>query len=222
MLLSVLREYDKKEIKLKSAKDILRAIEYFHFIFTAITSQRSSGGISLMYAYHARELDNAKDSNSKAATLNLLKSKLRDKIPSIGEFKANFMEVFTTAKISKHKNVVRYILVKYDQYCREQAGLHNSIDYDSLTIEHLYPENPNSGKKLLDEEVGLVGNLILVDHKLNERLGTKSINDKKHLLKNSDFYVDKKIDETEVWELREITDRTDYIAEICYKQIFKI
>ena len=222
ILLSVLREYQEKNIKLKAAKEIVKSIEYFHFAFTAITSQRSSGGISLMYAYHARELEKAKDSNDKVASLNLLKSKLREKVPSLGEFKANFLEVFTTSKISKYKGLVRYILVKYDQYNREKKGLNLSLDYNSQSIEHLYPENPNGIPKLLDEQVGLLGNLLLVDHKLNERLGIKAFMDKKKELFNSDIFIDDNIRNAEKWELPEIMKRTEEMAELCYNDIFKI
>ena len=222
MLLSVLREYESKTIKLKAAKDIIRSIEYFHFIFTAVTSQRSSGGISLMYAYHARELENASDSNGKAVSLNELKVKLRGKVPSLIEFKANFLEIFTTSKISKYKSLVRYILIKYDQYNRGENGLNLSIDYDSLTIEHIYPENPKTVSKLPDEEVGMIGNLILVDHKLNEALGTKSFADKKQVLVSSDLHIDDDIQMATKWEMTEILKRTESIAEVCYSSIFKI
>src|SRR5215510_4813336 len=56
MVLSVMRHYEDGVLKLKHVKTILSAIENFHFAFTAVTSQRSSGGISLMYASAARNL----------------------------------------------------------------------------------------------------------------------------------------------------------------------
>lgn len=222
MLLSVVREYEIENIKLKAAKEIIRSIEYFHFIFTAITSQRSSGGISLMYAFHARQLESAMDSNTKSKALNELKVKLKEKIPSKEEFNANFSEIFVTAKISKFKSLIRYILIKYDQYNRKTKGLNSSVDYDNMTIEHIYPENPKSIPKLNDEEVGMLGNLILVDHGLNERLGTKPFLDKQKLLTASDLYVDNQIRDARNWGLIEIKVRTNKIAEICYDKIFKI
>ena len=222
MLLSVLREYENKNIKLKAAKDIIKSIEHFHFIFTAITSQRSSGGISLMYAYHAREFDNAIDTNAKSVSLNALKKKLKDKVPSVGEFVANFDEIYTTAKISKYRNLVRYILIKYDQHFRKKNNLNTSIDYDSLTIEHIYPENPSSVTKLDDELVGLLGNLILADHNLNEKLGTKTFKEKKNILEKAGVFIDDEIKNAKKWEEEEIFERTEEMARVCYKEIFKI
>ena len=222
MLLSVIREYEAKNLKLKTAKEIIKSIEYFHFIFTAITSQRSSGGISLMYAFHARQLESANNSNDKANALNQLKVKLKEKIPSKGEFVANFSEIFVTAKISKFKNLIRYILIKYDQYNRKANGLNLSVDYDSLTIEHIYPENPKTISKLDDEEVGMLGNLILVDHNLNDKLGVKSFIDKQKLLLASDLFIDENIQNATKWDLTEIQARTDKMAETCFDIIFKI
>lgn len=222
MLLSVIREYESKNIKLKIAKEIIKSIEYFHFIFTAITSQRSSGGISLMYAFHARQLESANSSNDKAIALNELKIKLKEKIPSTGEFVANFSEIFVTAKISKFKSLIRYILIKYDQFERKVNGLNLSVEYDSLTIEHIYPENPKVKSKLDDKEVGMLGNLILVDHNLNDKLGTKSFADKQKLLIASDLFIDEHIRTATKWDLTEIRNRTNKMATICYNEIFKI
>jgi len=56
MVLSVMREYKANVLKKKHVEQILRAIENFHFVFTAVTSQRSSGGISQMYASCAKRL----------------------------------------------------------------------------------------------------------------------------------------------------------------------
>lgn len=69
MVLSVMQQYEEELIKVKHVKAILGAIENFHFAFTAIASQRSSGGISFMYALAGRDLYNAKDLTSKASCL---------------------------------------------------------------------------------------------------------------------------------------------------------
>ncbi len=49
-LLSLVRAYRQKQIKLRMLMRALQAIENFHFSFTAVTSSRSSGGISSMYS----------------------------------------------------------------------------------------------------------------------------------------------------------------------------
>jgi hypothetical protein len=63
-VLSVLREYRvTKKLKKKHVEEAIVAIEKFHFLFTAVTSQRSSGGVSEMYAALGRRLFEAKDTN---------------------------------------------------------------------------------------------------------------------------------------------------------------
>ena len=69
MVLSVMQQYEDGLLKTKHVKAILSAIENFHFSFTAIASQRSSGGISFMYALAGRDLYNAKNMENKAGCL---------------------------------------------------------------------------------------------------------------------------------------------------------
>ena len=60
MVLSVMRHLEDETLKIRHVRDVTRAIENFHFAFTAVASQRSSGGISFMYASNARNLYSAK------------------------------------------------------------------------------------------------------------------------------------------------------------------
>jgi uncharacterized protein with ParB-like and HNH nuclease domain len=66
MLLSLIRAYERKDIKLAGLKQAVKAIEDFHFAFTAVASQPSSGGISSMYALHARQLAAASNPTARA------------------------------------------------------------------------------------------------------------------------------------------------------------
>jgi uncharacterized protein with ParB-like and HNH nuclease domain len=102
LVLSVLRQFEDGLIKTKNAKTILSAIENFHFAFTAIASQRSSGGISFMYALAARELYNARNPDAKAKSLiDFQKHKLAPKRPSYIEFEPGFLELKYSAKFPK-------------------------------------------------------------------------------------------------------------------------
>jgi len=88
-VLSLLREYRiTSKLKKRHAEDALVAIEKFHFVFTAVTSQRSSGGISGMYAALGRRLFEAIDTEKAVEVIRDLKAKLRSRVPSIEEFKA--------------------------------------------------------------------------------------------------------------------------------------
>jgi uncharacterized protein with ParB-like and HNH nuclease domain len=220
MLLSVMREYHTKKLTLKHIKRILTAIENFHFLFTAVTSQRSSGGISLMYALHARELYAARSKEEKIRVLDELIKKLRSKAPSYDEFEINFLELRFSRKYTKQRKLVEYILAKMDQNCR-RAG--TPVDYEKMTIEHVASENPASGKaKLSDSVVAQLGNLILVDQTTNQKLANRDFNEKKRILLSSSAWVDEGINRATTWGAAQVQSRTKALANMAYKKIWRI
>lgn len=218
MLLAVMREYEKGALKLRRVLDIIRAIESFHFIFTAVTSQRSSGGISFMYAYHARSLDQA-DQKDKTKTLDELKAKLRDKLPSKDEFKANFLELNYSSIYTKEKSLVKYILVKYDQYYAKKINSGNVINYDLMTIEHIHSEQEKS-KSIDISVIGMIGNLLLMEESLNGKLGNKPFKQKKPYYLNSKIHIDDIIKNADDWDEDEIRARTNFIADKLFDEVF--
>ncbi|WP_136482105.1 DUF262 domain-containing protein [Cognatitamlana onchidii] len=219
MLLSVMREYDKGSLKLKRVKDIINAIECFHFIFTAVTSQRSSGGISFMYAFHARQLDQA-DQNNKTKALDDLKKKLRDKLPSKDEFVANFLELNYSSVYTKEKALIKYILTKYDNFYSKQTQTGTAIHYELMTIEHVFAEKDNS--KTIDiSDIGKIGNLLLMDESLNGKLGNKPFSVKKPVYLNSNVYLDDEVKNATDWTKESIIERTELIAEKLFDSVFK-
>ena len=109
-VLAVMRHYEDETLKPKHVKEILSGVENFHFVFTAVTSQRSSGGISLMYASAAKNLHEASSLSDKVSVLDALKNKLSTKIPGYAEFEAGFVELRYSSKMTKQKNLVRYTL----------------------------------------------------------------------------------------------------------------
>jgi uncharacterized protein with ParB-like and HNH nuclease domain len=69
LVLSVMRHYEDGALKTRHVRSILSAIENFHFAFTAIVSQRSSGGISFMYALAGRDLYKGRNLEAKVKCL---------------------------------------------------------------------------------------------------------------------------------------------------------
>lgn len=220
MILAVMREYEKGNLKLKRVRDILKAIESFHFIFTAVTSQRSSGGISFMYAYHARNLDQAIPGD-KTKTLDELKRKLRDKLPSKEEFKANFIELSYSSTFTKEKSLIKYILKKYDEFYSLKNKSGTVLNYDLMTIEHIYPENTKN-KTIDSNYIGKIGNLILMEERLNGDLGNKPFTQKKPIYQKSKIQLDEITIKANDWDIDKIKERTNYIADKLYDEVFKI
>lgn len=215
MVLAVMHAYYAKSINLSQVKDVLGAIEKFHFVFTAITSQRSSGGISFMYALHARNLLAAKDANSRGKELTELKKKLKDKLPHYLEFESNFVGLGYTKVMAKQKKLVQYVLAKLDHY--HTSGI--PIDYEQMSIEHLAPQS----QSIKSQHVGNIGNLLLCEKSFNSNvLKDKDFDAKKSALLSSQIALDKPIRDAAEWTAKEVAGRARYLSQIAFEKVWKI
>ena len=198
-------------------RDALLCIERFHFVFTAVTSSRSSGGISAMYSSFARKLfeaDNAQDASNE---INTLVTKLRTKRPSLEEFKVAFNEIYYTNSKSKQKNLVRYILRKISEY----HSYKYPVDFDDLTIEHLQPQS-SIDETWSEETIGKLGNLIFIDQKMNGKLGTKGFAEKINMLKENKYSLPEFLNNKIHWTPFDVDAHTDALADDAYNNIWKI
>jgi uncharacterized protein with ParB-like and HNH nuclease domain len=218
MVFSIMRDYKKGIIKNKDAANVLRAIENFHFVFTAITSQRSSGGISQMYASSAKNFATLKTREDKLKIIKELCEKIGQKIPSYQEFEANFMEICYTNNITKQKSLIKYVLSKiHAVYTKDTV-----TNYDLMTIEHILPQSKIGHDGYTDKEIGQLGNLILIPQELNGELGDKEFLDKRGVLEQNGVFLDEKVREASTWEREQIEDRTKWMAKLAYDKIWKI
>jgi hypothetical protein len=218
LVLSVMRHYEDQSLKTKNVREILEAIEDFHFSFTAIVSQRSSGGISFMYALTARELYKAKNLESKIKVLqDFNKKKLQAKRPTYAEFEPNFTTLMYSSKMTKQKNLVRYILMKI--YRKNTIGL--TPDPALVTIEHLASENPAKKTVLTQEQIASIGNLILINKELNGELANKSFPEKVKILSDAHVWIDPVILAANDWGSVEIKKRTALLAKDAYENVWK-
>ena len=218
MVLSTMRDYRERIIKVKDAAGVLRAIENFHFIFTAITSQRSSGGISQMYASSGKNLAAANTREAKVKVIQELCAKIRQKVPSYQEFEANFSEICYTNSVTKQKSLVKYVLSRV----HAAHTCDRTTNYDLMTIEHLLPQSKIGHEGHTDAVVGQLGNLILIPQGLNGVLGDKTFQEKKRILLDKRVSLDEGIIAATLWDRGQIADRTRRIAKEAYDAIWKI
>lgn len=215
--LALTRAYKSGVIKLRLLKEALGFIEKFHFQFTAITSSRSSGGISAMYSSFARRLFACTTSNDAAIEINALKRKLRDRVPSMDEFTVAFRDVIYTNSNSKQKNLVRYILRKISEFNNTKS----SQDYDDLTIEHIHPQS-KIDDNWPENIVGCLGNLMFLDQEMNELLSEKNFGDKRDLLISKDYSIPEEMTSALDWTVALVKKRNDSLAVIAHSKIWKI
>ncbi len=217
MVLSVMRDYKAEILKKKHVEQILCAIENFHFVFTAVTSQRSSGGISQMYASCAKRLTSEPSQERKIEELKELHAKLKEKLPKQEEFGIYFPQIYYTDNFTKQKQLVKYILSKI----HAQQNDMGVFDYSAMTIEHILPQSAIETDAIDDSIVGQIGNLILVPAKLNETLGGKPFLQKKEILSEVGVTLDEIILIAKDWGKSEIVARTKYLTKYAYETAWK-
>lgn len=217
-VLSLLREYKTGKLKRKHVEEALVAIEKFHFAFTAITSQRSSGGISAMYAALARRLYEAPAMSAAYAVVKELRGKLRDRVPTLPEFEAVFPNLIYTDNVTKQKRLVKYVLSRLDSH----GQLATVTDYEQMTIEHVAPQSLIGNGVYTDGVIGQLGNLLLVPSDLNGQLKDKAFADKKRVLVDAGFRLPKDLLSAKKWDIKEIKTRTNALAREAYSVVWKV
>jgi uncharacterized protein with ParB-like and HNH nuclease domain len=216
-VLSVLHEYRKGGLNVKQTRRALQAVERFHFIFTAVTSQRSSGGISFMYAAHARQLRSAATLQDKIAEIDALIAKLRGKRPPYQEFEAAFSGIACSETFPKRKQLVQYVFGRMNQ--QYLPGF--TLDQTRMTIEHLANQSRSTASVLSDEEVARIGNLMLITGELNGKLRNKSYAEKLKILKAAPIWTDDFLLGQKVWGREQILQRGTFLAKKAYDDVWR-
>jgi uncharacterized protein DUF262/uncharacterized protein DUF1524 len=213
LILALMRSYASRVITFKRLRLALEAIESFHFITTAVVGASSTGGTSMMYAAHAREVSNAKSVSQVYASLDELITKLRASVSLRETFITEFVGAvaFTEAR-SKDKRLVQYILQRMHNELQSAFPL----DPGKCNIEHLAPQSDDG------DWVGSIGNLIWIEEKLNGQMGKKSFADKKVLLlPYVDVYGLADVLAESEWGEAQVKARARVLAEVAYDRVWK-
>jgi hypothetical protein len=212
LILTLIREWEDGGVKLKPVRDTLQALENFHFVFNAVTEQRATGGLTMMFATLASEFSKAKPKDKPNKFVDI-RQKLKKRLPDLEIFKLGFKRLIFTKGQTKQKILVKYILARIAEHQNWQ------IDKSESTIEHFLAQS--SG--LPDAIVGQIGNLLLVPPKLNnEKLGDKDPSAKKAILKSKKYPIPDAMEHSAKWGKDEIEAHTDSLALMSYQKIWKI
>lgn len=215
IVLAILSEYFSKKVNLKNTIKYLQYIEKFHFIHTAITSQRSSGGLSSYYAKKARELRHASNTQKKIEVLNNIKNKLSADKPTYEEFELSFIDLKYSDKYTKDKKLIQYILRKFDTSWRQEP-----LEYDLMTIEHIESQ---SSRNLSEDYKSSIGNLVLVTSEDNsDNLKNKCFSEKQEIFKRNYPHFDASILNSSQWTKKNIQERSKLLSKEAYDSIWSL
>lgn len=212
-LMAVIHLSDKRIIGTKEISKTFKLVENFHFIFSTICSQRPSG-LEIKYSALARKARNIKDKGAFSAVIAELQSYYKDKIPEKSIFLENTKKVWYSRNISKNGILVKYIYANIEKH----LGATVEVDLDACSIEHICPESTDNPDA--KEIIGILGNLVLLDRRLNTDAGSKSFEKKKEIYKNSSLKQIKELlntnKETKIWDAVTILNRQEEISQIMW------
>lgn len=216
-ILSLIRAQKLGIIRPRALARTLRAIENFHFLFTAITSSRSSGGISAMYTSFGRKIFESETPNDAGIVINELIEKLNEKKPSPTEILAGFENLHYTSAQPKQVQLIKYTLQKISKF-QQLAFMDDSSE---LTIEHIHPQSKEDGEWSI-QTIGRIGNLILLPAKYNGELKDSSFSHKKRAFQQWPQTVPAEILEADEWNAESVRERTQKLALVAYEEVWKV
>jgi len=211
LLLTVLRQFKAKTLKDGQVRQLFELVEKYHFLYTTISALPSSGGVTQMYAVHARQIANSADANAMGICIKNFKDKIKSKVPERDTFITKFK--LLSYSNTRQRDVIRYTLWKIYKNMFPAVD----IDRSSLSIEHLASQ---AGGEV---SVHTIGNLLAVPVKFNgEVLSSKPFLDKKKLLIEGGYSLDDNIKAAQDWKTEDIEKRTDNLAAYAYDTVWSI
>ncbi|EAY29869.1 DUF262 domain-containing protein [Microscilla marina] len=206
--------------------DLVHLLEKFFFRYKIICNGHAS---ALIQVYNKE----AKTIRDNPATYNI-NQQLKKKLNNLLQKSADD-ETFKNLLPSKLKyessarKAVKYFLTTVDYYLSwyndgaqgspQPKGLNRIYDFESSTIEHVYPQKPEPHVKDLSLEplVNTLGNLSFFDTKDNATAGNKAFNNKKDILKDSMLKMNIEIADNSVWDVATIQRREKKLIEVALK-----
>lgn len=203
VLLAAFREWDKKKaarLLVKMAKWSVRA---------QFAGRLGTGTAEDAFAAAAVAI-----ATKKAKNQTEVRKLLNRLVPTNGEFKLAFTSAgkLTTAR-------AKYVLAMLEKAADSKANRpERPLDWASnaVTIEHVM--NQSAGAS--DDElitINEIGNLALLEKRLNQQLGSAAFAKKRDVYKKSEFALTRAVGSAEEWNRDKVSDRTAEMADLaCY------
>lgn len=208
-LIALFKIKEKDLINTAKFKSTIMFLENFHFAYNSITSGNANRFESI-YSKYAIELNKCttKEQVIKNIDENLI-NPLNKLFPDFQQFSKGFTELTFSKKDHPNNIKSKYAINKLNLF---YEGL--DVFSDNGTIEHILPEK--GGLESLK-----IGNLILLEEKLNNEAGDKSYNHKKNIyLKSSFKWIKDFVNDNDDWNNNLASDRAKTLAKIYYTKIF--
>lgn len=208
VLLALFYLKDNELIDMKEFKKTINFLEYFHFIYNSVCSF-STNKLEKIYSVFSVRVRNCKNKIEVVKTIReSLIDPLKKILPKYEDFEVKFIEISYSKKENVSNVKTKYAINKIN--CILEG---KEIFEDECNIEHIIPEN--------EEEITKnIGNLILLEMKLNGEADDKKYQDKIECYKKTKLnWVLNFIKKYPNWERSYIESRAKEMAKILYDQI---
>jgi hypothetical protein len=230
LFLAILRNIDKIDT---DPSRIFELLEKFSFKYHVVCKWPSNR-VEKMYARYAKAIEYAvtqarpKHVSGKVQSLfSDLEGELREIAPQKDYFVSQFNDIVCT-NTEQSRRIVKYILGRIDASLRKTKE--EAIDFDNVNLEHLLPQKPGKGwglkSKEIKEYVNKLGNLTLLDKRINSIAGNKTMREKADILSgsalplNADLLGDIR-SHSYKWDEDSIAKRQDKLAEIAWDPVWR-
>lgn len=210
LLLAVLDRFKDRE----DVKKALKLITSWS-VRNLITGTTGAGTLEREFSNQAKLISDGQTKN----VIDLKKS-ISHLIPTDEQFKS----AFKIATVSK-AHIARYYLCKLEESYRPTKEITLSQIPERVNLEHILPENPTNLKddwSTFDENTHRtyykrLGNLTLIDTKMNSKIRDGSFTSKKEIYKQSDIIITNHLCDYNKWSIEEIEERQKEFAEKALK-----
>lgn len=213
ILLSLYHNHRIGKLSDKQLLDVIKKIENFHFMFSAITST-AANKIEKVYHNYASML---KHQFSKNVLDNFI-SELVDRKPKYEIFERNFLLKGYSHKnndLKNNRSLVNYILQRIEYHKQENRELL----INDISIEHIANDDGS-------DQNAKIGNLLPLSKSLNENCGDDTFINKISKYKKSNFKTVQDFlhyhSTKENWCEKDTNDRSIKIAKLAYEKVWKL
>lgn len=209
VILSLLHQKDLGNLSEELYEQSIKFIYNFFVCYTLIGEEKSNKLQDVVYKY-AVILENDYSYDNLKAFGRTLKGKIPDYDWFLNSFRnlgwSNYSEMF---KGEKNKHRVQITLEIIEKFVSQK------YEVPEFTIEHILPDSENDVN-------AHIGNLIPLEHKLNEKCGNKPVTEKYEIYADSDFMTARHIAERYKNKEIDIANRTEFLCKLIYNNILQL
>jgi uncharacterized protein with ParB-like and HNH nuclease domain len=208
--------------------NLFKVIEKYHFAYSAVCKLPGNVVEKIYYKTANSIQDVLKDGSGSIKIITKILEdftrRLKDQYPSRELFIEKFMDIDY-----KNYSLVVYILANIEK-SKSRTDEIDYLKYTKINIEHILPQEPSEWtltKNQIKDYVNLLGNLTLIDKKINGTMQNKTLKNKLDEFQNSKLTINKELVNrfqklNYNWAEADIKKYQQELAEYAYDVVWKI